>query len=66
MAQVKAQHNRLTDNRPTTDYFCRVFAQYCFAFIDNFSVVPYPFDYTAVAVSGKVGAHKTGLTTSVG
>ena len=31
-----------------------------------FSVVPCPFDCTAVTVSGKVGAHKTRLTTPVG
>ena len=31
----------------------------------QFSVVPYPFDYTAVAVSGNVGAHKTRLTSGV-
>ena len=32
----------------------------------QFSVVSYPFDYTAVAVSGKVGAHKTRLNHTSG
>ena len=39
------------------DMSCIVLQSVCI--VNNISVVPCLFDYTAVAVSGKVGAHKT-------